>query len=279
MNAYEAKQEARRERLEAAADRASRKAAAAFDRADLREEKSGIPFGQPILVGHHSEGRHRAAIKRADNAIRAGVEASKRAADLAARAEAVGSGGISSDDPDAVVKLADKLDKLEGLAVFMREANKVVRAALKAGIDGSADSEALAPWISKATEAGNYPMSEGAFRNLLSPQFGPAGFPGFCMSNNNAEINRLKKRIAQLRGAAKREHQEVAFTGGKLVQNVEENRIQIVFDGAPSANVRQILKGRGFRWSPSNGAWQRMLNNAGVYAAKEAAKAIAAMTE
>jgi hypothetical protein len=53
-----------------------------------------------------------------------------------------------------------------------------------------------------------------------------------------------------------------------LVENFEENRIQIVFDGKPSAEVRAELKGNGFRWAPSQSAWQRQLNNAGRYAAK-----------
>lgn len=34
----------------------------------------GIPFGQPILVGHHSEGRHRAALKRHDRNMHKGIE-------------------------------------------------------------------------------------------------------------------------------------------------------------------------------------------------------------
>ncbi len=33
-----------------------------------------IPFGQPILIGHHSEGRHRKAIERIDNGMRRAVK-------------------------------------------------------------------------------------------------------------------------------------------------------------------------------------------------------------
>jgi len=86
MNHYERKQEAKRERLLAAAERAEAQSEAAYKRADMREEVSGIPFGQPILVGHHSEGRHRAAIRRADNAMRASIEADKRAKELRGQA-------------------------------------------------------------------------------------------------------------------------------------------------------------------------------------------------
>jgi hypothetical protein len=47
-----------------------------------------IPMGQPILVGHHSEGRHRNLLKRSDNAMRRGVEAGAYADHLERRSEA-----------------------------------------------------------------------------------------------------------------------------------------------------------------------------------------------
>ena len=69
----------RRERLEAKLEKREewaegRRADATrrFDTADKSVEM--IPFGQPILVGHHSEKRHRAALKRHDNNMRAGCE-------------------------------------------------------------------------------------------------------------------------------------------------------------------------------------------------------------
>ena len=33
------------------------------------------------------------------------------------------------------------------------------------------------------------------------------------------------------------------------------------FDGKPEADARQQLKEHGFRWAPSVGAWQRLLND------------------
>ncbi|WP_143132963.1 DUF3560 domain-containing protein, partial [Brucella cytisi] len=73
MNAYEQKQENRRARLEAAAGRAEARAVFAYKRADMSEAATGIPFGQPILVGHHSEARHRRTIEKADRAMRASI--------------------------------------------------------------------------------------------------------------------------------------------------------------------------------------------------------------
>lgn len=49
-------------------------------------------------------------------------------------------------------------------------------------------------------------------------------------------------------------------------------RIQFIFDGKPDAEVRTILKSNGFRWAPSQGAWQRQLTANGKRAAKEVIK-------
>ena len=55
--------------------------------------------------------------------------------------------------------------------------------------------------------------------------------------------------------------------------NREENRVQIIFDGKPDADVRAALKQNGFRWAPSQGAWQRMLNQNGICAARQVTEA------
>ncbi|HAO14890.1 MAG TPA: hypothetical protein DDE71_04930, partial [Tenacibaculum sp.] len=48
-------------------------------RSDLSESATGIPFGQPILVGHHSEKRHRRTIEKAHRAMDKCLEESKKA--------------------------------------------------------------------------------------------------------------------------------------------------------------------------------------------------------
>jgi len=278
MNNYEAKQEAKRDRLNAAADRAEERAAAAFDRGDLREEKSGIPLGQPILVGHHSEGRHRRAIARADNAMRKSIDEGKRAGDLRARAAAVGQGGISSDDPEAIRKLQAKINKAENCQAFMKAANKVVRAFYKAGVR-DADSGDL--WLRYLTKLNDLPGGENitpaAAAALLQGDFaGRIGFADYQLTNNNANIRRMKQRLAQLEASAEAETVAQEFDGFELVENTEANRVQFMFEAKPDANVRAVLKSKGFRWAPSQGAWQRHLNNAGRYAAQ---RVINMMTE
>jgi hypothetical protein len=262
MNNYAAKQEAKRDRLEAAADRAEARSDAAYGRSDMSEKASGIPFGQPILVGHHSEGRHRAAIKRADNAMRKSVEEDKNAKRLRAKADGIGKGGISSDDPSAVSQLEAQIYACKVSQEFMREGNKIVRRYLKKGYcaEYQAEMDNLRPG-----------MREDQARGILEPDFaGRPGFPSYAMSNNNANIKRMEKRVVELKAASEREQVEIAKEGFKVVQNVEENRLQFVFDGKPSEAVRKIMKSNGFRWAPSQEAWQRQLTNNAIWSGKRA---------
>lgn len=43
--------------------------------------------------------------------------------------------------------------------------------------------------------------------------------------------------------------------------------MQLIFDEKPSAEQREVLKQNGFHWSPTEQAWQRLLNNNAIYAA------------
>ena len=250
MNSYEQKQEARRERYLELADKNRARSTQEFRKADLREEVSGIPFGQPILIGHHSEGRHRRAIERADNAMRRSIEADKTASYYEDKADGVGRAGISSDDPEAATKLQAKIDKAIARQEHMKASNKALR---------KGDDDAL--------RALGY--SDEGIAAFKAPDFcGRTGFASYELTNNNANIRRMKLRIDQLRRDATRETKETEGDGYRLVENADENRIQLFFPGKPSAEIRTMLKSRGFRWSRYNGCWQRHLNSAGRYAAQ-----------
>lgn len=53
---------------------------------------------------------------------------------------------------------------------------------------------------------------------------------------------------------------DTEFTGGRAIHNKEINRIQLLFDGKPSDEIRNALKRNGFHWSRTEGAWQRQFN-------------------
>ncbi|ATB60844.1 MULTISPECIES: DUF3560 domain-containing protein [Xanthomonas] len=97
MNSYEAKLEARRERLLARAQEASKNADNLHKKA--RSMAGVIPFGQPILVGHHSESRDRNYRERIHKTFGKAFTEMDNAKHYASKAAAVGTGGISSDDP------------------------------------------------------------------------------------------------------------------------------------------------------------------------------------
>lgn len=273
-NSYEAKQEARRNRLEAAADRAEARAEAAYKRADMSEAATGIPFGQPVLVGHHSEGRHRRAIEKADKAMRASIDESKRAAELRERAAGVGTAGVSSDDPEAIAKLTEQLAKAEQVQEQMKEANKIIRKWMKKGVTHQTTGGDFDGLANELAQIGSSFTPENV-RSLITPSMGTVGFPSFRLTNNSANISRLKKRIAALTAAAQRETKAYDFQGVcEVIQNAEANRVQIIFPGKPDADTRATLKSNGFRWAPSENAWQRQLNNAGIYAARRVLTAL-----
>lgn len=78
---------AKAEKINGYASNAEKRSNAAYKKADLSEDATGIVFGQPILIGHHSEKRHRKTIERADNAMRKSIEEDKKAEEYQRRSE------------------------------------------------------------------------------------------------------------------------------------------------------------------------------------------------
>ena len=77
----------------------------------------------------------------------------------------------------------------------------------------------------------------------------------------------MKKRIQKLTEAKELGYTGWAFEGGRVEANTEKNRLQIFFDEIPGEDVRKELKGQGFKWARSEGAWQRQLTDNAIYAA------------
>lgn len=165
----------------------------------------------------------------------------------------VGTGGISSDDPNALDKLRDKLNRLVKHQELMKAANAAIR--MKDKEKGDA----------KLAELGYTPEE---INELRMPDFcGRIGYPSYELSNNNANIKRVKERILELEKRQSSPAPEGwTFDGGEVVMNTDENRLQIIFDGKPDEEIRGKLKSNGFRWAPSQGAWQRQLTDNAIYA-------------
>lgn len=214
---------------------------------NARDMGSVIPFGQPILVGHHSEGRHRALLKRIDSAHRRASEAFDKAEYYEGRAAAAErNNSISGDDPEALTRYQEKLAELE-------EAQKYMKAVNKAWKQGKAALIALG-------------LSEAKSEELANEKSKPC--PTWQLSNNSAEIRRVKKRMETLKKLDSMEDETVKFNGGEIVVNTEINRIQIFFDTIPAPEIRALLKSRGFKLARSQGAWQRQRTQNALYTAR-----------
>lgn len=63
--------------------------------------------------------------------------------------------------------------------------------------------------------------------------------------------------------AAEQNGQTVKINGeeAEIKRDREDMRLRLIFCGKPEDKTREILKGNGFKWAPSAGAWQRLLND------------------
>jgi hypothetical protein len=213
---------------------------------------SVIPPGQPILVGHHSESRDRNYRKKIGDKWGKAVEADKKAEYYADKAAGIEKNdAIYSDDPEALPKLRQKLADQEANHAFMRASDKFLRNGDKEGFL-KVPGASIKLW-EQLTAINSYTQT---------------GFPGFAFKNSRAEIDRLKKRISYLEAQGANQTKETVINGVRLVENVEANRIQLFFDAIPAEDVRKRLKGNGFHWCPTEGAWQRHLSPTATAIAK-----------
>ncbi|MES2456275.1 MAG: hypothetical protein V4594_12060 [Bacteroidota bacterium] len=80
------------------------------------------------------------------------------------------------------------------------------------------------------------------------------------MTNNNANIKRIEKRISGLKSIAYTIAVHETINGVRIFENREANRLQLFFEGKPAAEVIKKLKQHGFRWCRSEVAWQRHIS-------------------
>ena len=158
---------------------------------------------------------------------------------------------ISREDPQALEKLQAKKDECEQLQAKMKSVNAYYKKnGTCVGHPELTDEQVL-----KLEDA----ISHHSWDNQP--------YPAYALKNNNAEIRRLKKRIEEISHDQEAGFVGWRFEGGEAVANTELCRLQLVFDEKPTEEQIYLLKLNGFKWSPSNHAWQRQLNQSAVYAA------------
>ena len=256
---FHQRRENRKARYEELSDKNEQESTNRYNAA--KDISSHIPFGQPILVGHHSEARHRRDLDQIDNNMRKSVEAGEKAAYYAGKAGHIENDNtIYSDDPEALTKLREKLASLQDSQDRMKKANKITKS------KKLTEAEKVEQLVEQVG------CTEAQAQTLLEPDFcGRIGFAGYQLSNNNANMKRIKDRIKKLEREEGAETTRISVGDVKIIDNKEDNRVQIFFPGKPSESIRALLKSNGFRWSRYVGCWQRHCSNLALHLAKNVA--------
>lgn len=243
LSDYHERKEAKIERYQELAQKNEIKSAQLSEQARIMADV--IPFGQPILVGHYSEKGDRNYRDRIWNKMDKAVETAEKAEYYAQKAaSAASNNAISSDNPDALEELKEKLIKLEDQQEKTKKINAIVRKKNTTQEDK----------IKMIVDLG---MKETTAINCLKPDdYGRFGIPAYVLTNNNANIRRIKERIEELSKQRTEITTEQEIGDITIRDSVEDNRIMITFPGIPDESIRDKLKRDGFRWSPANGAWQ-----------------------
>ncbi len=248
MNDYEQRKQDRIDRLHEKAEKARAQSSELYQKS--MDMLHVIPLGQPIHGP--ADRRYRAKIdKKMDQAI----AASDKADYYERRAQAAENNtAISADDPEAIAKLTEKLELLKASQELMKAINAFYRKhGTCHGMEGI--SEELAEELDQEVKNG--------------PSWVNVPFDSLALSSNNQNINATKNRIQKLTEARELGYTGWTFEGGRVEANMEKNRLQIFFDEIPSEDVRKELKGRGFKWARTEGAWQRQLTDNAIYAASQ----------
>ena len=139
-------------------------------------------------------------------------------------------GFISSDDPEAILRLKEKLDKV---------------------------LNQIEEWKKVPKKPRTFDHSREDARHYMIP-------------NLQAEKRRILKRIEALKNQAEIKAENWQNNNIKLEVNTELNRIMLFFPGKPDNETRTSLKRHGWRWSPNSQAWLAYIKDHNIeYAKKE----------
>ena len=178
----------------------------------------------------------------------------KYADSLESRAASVGTGGISSNDPEALTKLKEELANLQKSQDIMKAVNKIIRS-----------TEDHDERVSRIVDGGLL-NKKLAVEILIPSRHQGAGFASYSLSNNNANIRRIRQRIEGL----ERLHNSdpIDFENDDFSMTINDGRIVIDFKGGkPNDDTRAIVKRAAFKWSRYQSAWVRKVTANAIYSA------------
>lgn len=251
----------RRERIEARLERrrtwaAGRTAKSEAHFTAAHDIVKNIPLGQPILVGHHSEKRHRRDIDRMSANMSKGVESAKMAelhTSKAGNIEAALERSIFSDDPDAIEALREKAAGLRAEAERCKAINKEIK-------KGEGWTDRLAAKGITLTDAEKKTLVSVATHQAYycDKKTGFPVFPGYHLTSLNANARRAEERIKVIEARNAQAAKADAAPDGILVepcgpQDVVNAYTRVTFAEKPDRKIIDALKAAGYFWS--RGSW------------------------
>jgi hypothetical protein len=163
---------------------------------------------------------------------------------------------IMAGDSNAISRLTEKIEKAEKFQALMKAANKIIKK--KSGIDFA------------ALEKLGFTAVQSA--ELSKPDCcGRIGFAAYQLTNNNANIKRMKGRLRIIERDQHSVDTQHVGENATLEDCPADNRIRLFFEGKPAEEIRTQLKKNGFRWTPSKGCWQSYRNRHSMETAKQIA--------
>lgn len=257
MNEFQIKRQNKIERYKALALKNQSEAVKLSNEAS--KIQSFIPMGQPILVGHHSEKRHRRDIQKIESKMDRMSEAFNKAEYYNQKAAAAENNtSIFTEDPEALEKIEDKIKALENLRDVYKNFNKTWKK------DG----------LNKAIE--NYPFNKKRIlkdievictrwnpEKQCSEFFDTKGLPSYMLTNLGAKIRRYKQKFESLEKIQEISNENQTWLSNSLCEvKIEDMRINVYFNGIPDASIRQKLKTYplSLKWSPTRKAWTRIIS-------------------
>jgi hypothetical protein len=242
----------RRERLERKAERRAEWAGKARTRSEqrfgaARQLADAIPLGQPILVGHHSEGRARRDQARIQSNMTRGVEEMKLAEHHEQRAAGLEDAlarSMFSDDHDAAAALLHRLAERETEVERCVELNRAIRKAVKAGLPQG--------WL--AATGATLDEQRAIARNAeFSHDHSPV-FPAYHMSNLRNRIRADRERLKDVQTRAERAAAADDAPGGVSIERgLTGGYCRVTFADVPARTLRDELKAAGFWFA--RGSW------------------------
>lgn len=171
----------------------------------------------------------------------------------------VGTGAemIASNDPLAIEKLQEKIEDLVKKQAEMKKMNAYYRKyKTMVGYENLSEDKAL------------------KFDECIQKSWYKKPFSPFDLTSINTKIKNAQARLSNLVETKEKGTEENENEYFKIVENAEIMRLQLIFDGKPSDEIRAILKSNGFKWSPNNSAWQRQLTDNARYSVNKVSKSI-----